>query len=191
MKLIRKGAHEKEKASFPVVATIGNFDGLHLGHQSIIEQLKVLAKERQCPSMVITFEPTPSEFFLGDKAPVRLLEFQQKFEILQSLGVDIMCVLHFNLEMSHLTAKAFVEKMLLEELGIVHLIVGDDFRFGFKREGNVDFLKSYEQEKSIRVTIARTVEEENERISSTRIRALIAAGNIQAAEHLLGRKVNK
>jgi len=189
MKLIRRRVHSPFEAGFKCVATIGNFDGVHLGHQAILKEAQELARAKDLPSVVITFEPTPSEFFLREKAPFRLMGFREKFEILQDLGIDLMCVLHFNLEMASTPAENFIQTILVQGLGVQDLVVGQDFRFGKNREGDLALLQKMGKSKGFSTHLAPTVLKDNHKISSTRIRHAMDQGKMEDVVSFLGRKV--
>ena len=135
MELIRS-LHNLRQHHKKCVATIGNFDGIHLGHQAIISQLKEIGHKHDLPSVVIIFEPQPQEYFSPDNAPARLTRFREKVEELNRLGVDRLVCLRFNEGLANLLAREFVEKLLIEGLDIRHLVIGDDFRFGKNRQGD-------------------------------------------------------
>jgi riboflavin kinase/FMN adenylyltransferase len=122
------------------VATIGNFDGVHLGHQSIVSDVVGKAKALNLPSVVILFEPQPMEFFAPESAPARLMRFREKYQYLESLEVDYLLCLAFNQHLAGLSADDFVDQVLCKRLQVKHLIVGDDFTFGRERQGNFAFL---------------------------------------------------
>src|SRR3989338_10450760 len=132
MELIR---NLSKKVGNSCVATIGNFDGVHRGHQQLLQQLKIQSTQYHLPSCVITFEPQPNEFFSKQSAPARLTKFREKIQLLQSYAVDQLACLRFNSQLENLEAEEFVQKILVEKLKIKYLIIGDDFRFGYKRQG--------------------------------------------------------
>lgn len=189
MKLVRKGAYSLPAEGIKCVATIGNFDGVHLGHQAIIRELQGWAKKTQLPSTVITFEPMPKEFFMREKAPKRLMQFREKFEALQQLGVEVMCVLRFNAAMAALLPEDFIRIILVEGLNIQRLVIGDDFRFGKDRKGDVTLLEQQGKIFGFSVTVMPMYLLNNQKVSSTRIREALAHGKIDEARNLLGRKV--
>lgn len=172
------------------VATIGNFDGLHKGHQAILKQLKATAKILHLPSVVVTFEPLPKEYFLKNiqlSTPLtRLTRFKEKWHYLKNFGIDIMVCLPFNEKLAQWRARQFVDTLLLEKLHVQHLIVGEDFRFGYQREGDLAFLQQY-SDKYFALEIASVVYFEEQRISSTRVREALLANDMVLAEKLLGR----
>ncbi len=190
MKLFRGFIHSFEqiryKSDRPAVVTIGNFDGVHRGHQAILEQLTLEAKKRNALATVVTFEPHPEEFFLKDKAPARLSRFAVKWQLLHSFGVEQVCILRFSRQLSQMSAADFVDKILVEKLATKHLIIGDDFRFGHNRQGDYNFLQTAGKNAGFTVTPTPTVCDKGSRISSTLVREALRAGNMELAEKLLG-----
>lgn len=169
------------------VATIGNFDGVHLGHQTIIQTLKQAAAQENLPTLVMLFEPQPKEFFAPDKAPARLTNLREKIQTLKNYGVDYVLCLPFNQAFRSLTAEYFIQRVLVDALKVKHLIVGDDFQFGANRGGDFSTLKAAGLEFDFKVEDTNTVCQNHERISSTRVREALAAGNLTKAQVLLGR----
>ncbi|TBU89811.1 bifunctional riboflavin kinase/FAD synthetase [Stutzerimonas kirkiae] len=169
------------------VATIGNFDGVHRGHQAILKRLRERALELGVPSCVVIFEPQPREFFAPQTAPARLSRLRDKLEWLAAAGVDRVLCLAFNRRLRELSAAEFVQKVLVDGLGVRHLEVGDDFRFGCDRAGDFAFLSEAAQREGFTVEAARTVEIDGVRVSSTRVRQALASGDFAHAEQLLGR----
>ena len=186
MQLIR-GVYNLRPEHKGSVATIGNFDGVHRGHQAVIKQLANEAARLNCKKTVITFEPLPQDFFLGEKAPGRLTPFRDKFIALEKLGVDQMLCLPFNQKLASLSAEDFIQQVLVEGLEIKSLVVGDDFCFGKNRSGNFSLLQQAGKQHGFAVQKTETFSEQNKRISSSRIRKLLEAGELQQAEKLLGR----
>lgn len=182
-----RGLHNLRPWHRGCVATIGSFDGVHLGHQAILHQLTGIARQHCLPAVVIVFEPQPHEFFSGDKAPARLMRLREKIQALLAAGVDRVLCLQFNQALRSLSAEAFVEKVLLDGLGIKHLVVGDDFRFGCDRRGDFALLQKMGSERGFAVTDTCTLQLDGQRVSSTRIRALLERGDFAAAETLLGK----
>jgi riboflavin kinase/FMN adenylyltransferase len=182
-----RGLHNLRPWHRGCVATIGSFDGVHLGHQAILRQLIDVARQHQLPAVVIVFEPQPHEFFSGDKAPARLMRLRDKIQALLAAGVQRVLCVRFNEELRSLSAEAFVEKVLLDGLGIKHLVVGDDFRFGCDRRGNFALLQEIGRERGFDVSDTCTLEIGGERVSSTRIRQLLELGDFALAETLLGK----
>jgi len=186
MKLIR-GLHNLNQPLPGCVATIGNFDGLHLGHQHVINQLKAVAEIKNLPSVVIVFEPQPVEYFAPDKAPRRLARFRDKIIHLSEMGIDIMVCLQFNKTLANLNAEQFVQQILIDRLNLKHLVIGDDFRFGKKRCGDFKFLQQSGKKLGFEVENSHTLLIDNERVSSTRIRQCLADNDMLQARQLLGR----
>lgn len=168
------------------VATIGNFDGVHLGHKTIIDQVKQKAAELDVPSVVMIFEPQPREFFQGADAPPRLMPFRQKFEALLAEGVDVVLCIRFDERFRRYSAMGFVEDVLIQGLAVRHLVVGDDFRFGCDRAGDFRLLEQVGQEHDFTVENTRTVTVDGERVSSTRVRNALNVNGLEEAERLLG-----
>lgn len=169
------------------VATIGNFDGLHQGHQRVIQSLIKLGKQLNLPTCVILFEPHPQEFFYPEKAPARLMRLREKIKFLQFLAIDRVLCLRFNKCLAECSAEEFVKKILVDKLGIKGVIIGDDFRFGRGREGDFHFLQKLGQEYGFKVFSTPTVLFENERIGSSRVRNAVWNADFKLAELLLGR----
>lgn len=186
MKLIR-GLYNIQPEHRGSVATIGNFDGIHRGHQAVIRQLHALARRHDCDTTVITFDPLPREYFMGDKAPARLTTLREKFIQFDRLGVDQMLTMPFNARLAEMTAQQFIDDVLVRGLAIKALVVGDDFRFGKGREGDFEMLRRAGDHYGFEVIDTETVSDEQGRISSTRIRDALAAGDLETAAALLGR----
>lgn len=186
MELIR-GLHNIKSRHYGCVATIGNFDGLHLGHQKVLEQLKEKAKKLNLPTLVITFEPLPQEYFQDTAAPARLLRLREKLEILKSYQIDRVLCLNFQQKLANFNAEEFVTNILLHHLGIKWLIVGDDFRFGHKREGDFYLLTHMGQRYGFQVSNTNTVMFNGQRIGSSAVRAALAKGDLVLTKELLGR----
>jgi len=182
-----RGLHNLRPWHRGCVATIGSFDGVHLGHQAILRQLLAVARQHQLPAVVIIFEPQPHEFFSGDKAPARLMRLREKIQAFMAAGVERVFCLQFNAQLRNLSAEEFIEKILLDGLGIKHLVVGDDFRFGCDRRGNFALLQAVGAERGFDVTDTCTLEVDGVRVSSTRIRQLLEQGDFASVEKLLGR----
>ncbi len=161
---------------------MGNFDGVHMGHRSVIN----LARKADVPLGVVSFEPHPRSFFAPDSPPFRLMNVASKRHRLAKIGVDVLYDLPFDEALSSLTALEFVRDVLGTGLGISHLVVGEDFRFGKGREGDVAFLQKFGPEHGFDVTIAPLVSGENGQYSSTAIRAALAAGQPEEAAKMLG-----
>ncbi len=169
------------------VATIGNFDGVHLGHQHIISLLQNKALTRNKQTMVIVFEPQPHEYFNPQSAPARLTRWREKMHCLAEYGIDWCVCLRFNDQFAMLSAKTFIEDIILKQLKIQELVIGEDFKFGKDRQGNAALLKHYAQQGSFQLDVLPDVELASQRVSSSLIRQALAEGDFVAAEHYLGR----
>ena len=169
------------------VVTIGSFDGVHLGHQAILNQVKAVAAELGLPSVVMTFEPQPQEFFSGERAPARLMRLREKVDALFEFGVGQVLCLQFNRELRNLTAAEFVRSVLVDGLGTRHLIVGDDFRFGCDRSGDFKMLSEMGETYDFAVQDTETLEVDGQRVSSTLVRQILERGNFERASQLLGK----
>lgn len=180
-----RGLINIKAADFGCVATIGNFDGVHLGHQALLKKLVKLAAQYQLPSLVILFEPQPNEYFKPDKIPPRLMRLREKILVLQQLNMDRVLCIRFNHNFAEMTAEQFIEQILLKKLGVRHLIIGDDFHFGHKRLGNFELLQRYTSPEFI-VEKIPSYQNHQVRISSTKIRHLLEQGDLNAANQLLG-----
>ena len=167
------------------VVTIGNFDGIHLGHQKIIAQLKEHAEKLKVPSVVISFNPTPQNFFGADHAV--LSSYEEKDFFLSSLGINYHLVINFNKEFSDINAQTFIEEFLLRKLNIKLCLVGDDFRFGKNRVGNFSLLQENGDKYGFAVEETATIKHNQIRISSTRIRECLQQNNLEETKKLLGR----
>ncbi|SFP78324.1 FMN adenylyltransferase /riboflavin kinase [Nitrosomonas cryotolerans] len=174
-------------AKTPVALTIGNFDGVHLGHQAMLARLKDAAKRLELTACVMTFEPHPREFFAPDQAPTRLTSLREKLELLAQSKVDRVQVYRFNYDFAKICAEEFIIRILKRELSVRWLLVGDDFRFGARRAGNFSMLQAYSSQYEFEVEEMPGFIIDNQRVSSTRIRQALAADNLRLAKHLLGR----
>lgn len=182
MQLLRLNALAPDFQLEKTAVTIGNFDGVHLGHQAMIAQLKQLAAAQQLKTLVMIFEPQPLEFFKGYEAPPRISSLREKVEYLTELGVDYIAVAKFDNYFRSLSAEAFAD-ILKYKLNAHSLVLGDDFHFGKNRQGNSEFLQQY----GFQVTNLNTILADGERVSSTRIRQTLQAGDLALAAKLLGR----
>lgn len=171
------------------VATIGKFDGVHTGHQLIVQQLRNKAAELQLPSVVILIEPHPEEFFAQSpqECPARLSELEEKLALLQDLGVDVVYKLNFDEALRNLSAQDYVERILVDGLGISALIIGNDFRFGHQRQGDFGMLKAYSERFGFELIESTSCEHDGIRISSTYVREQLQAGDFELVELLLNR----
>ena len=171
------------------VATIGKFDGVHLGHQLILDQLKQKAEQLGLPSLVILVEPHPEEFFAGDaeSCPARLTILQEKIELLESFGIDYVFQLKFDQQLSELSAEDYIAEILVDGLGVKSFIVGNDFRFGHLRKGDFKLLLEAGENFGFEVVETAAYERNGHRISSTFIREQLAKADFGLVEQLLGR----
>jgi riboflavin kinase/FMN adenylyltransferase len=169
------------------VATIGAFDGVHRGHQAVIGDLQARARALGLPSTVIVFEPLPREHFAPLAAPSRLMSFREKLPVLAALGVDRLLCIRFEAHFSAMSADAFIRRVFVDGLSARHIVVGDDLRFGHDREGNIELLRKAGVRYGFGVSPMPTVELDGERVSSTRLRRVLEAGDFSTAERLLGR----
>jgi len=179
--------HLPLRADCPVALTIGNFDGVHLGHRAMLERVEEAARSLALPSCVMTFEPHPREFFAPDQAPTRLTSLREKLEELAVQGVDRVFVTRFDYDFARISADEFVDQVLVRGLGVRWILVGDDFRFGARRQGDFDLLVHAGRHHGFEVERMRTVELDGVRVSSTAVRERLAAGDLSGAAKLLGR----
>jgi riboflavin kinase/FMN adenylyltransferase len=175
------------RADTPIALTIGNFDGVHLGHQAMLVRLRQEAAARRLPSAVMTFEPHPREFFAPDQAPTRLSSLREKLETLAGQGVGRTYVCRFDYDLARTPPEAFVERMLVRGLAVRWLLVGDDFRFGARRAGDFQLLRQMSAEHGFQVVAMSSVTVAGQRVSSTAVREALAAGELERAARLLGR----
>jgi riboflavin kinase/FMN adenylyltransferase len=175
------------RAAGPVALTIGNFDGVHLGHRAMLERLVAGARERKLASCALTFEPHPREFFSPETAPARLTRPREKLELIAEAGVERVHVLRFDARLSALAAERFIEDVLVQGLGTRWLLVGRDFRFGAKRAGDYAMLESAAKRFGFDIEALPDIGHDGERVSSSRVRAALAAGDLAGAARLLGR----
>ncbi|MDP1596621.1 MAG: bifunctional riboflavin kinase/FAD synthetase [Methylotenera sp.] len=175
--------HIPDSLQPPCALAIGNFDGMHSGHQALINQLIQTAETLNLTAAVMTFEPHPREFFTPESAPARLCSLREKLEYFAKTGVERVYVCRFNRRFAKVTAEEFMQTILREALHAEAILVGEDFRFGAMRAGSVvDFV-----EKKFNLISLPQVSLANARVSSTRVRSALAAGNLQEAALLLGR----
>jgi len=169
-------------------ATIGNFDGIHIGHAALIDAIATRAQNLQARTCVISFEPLPMEYFATpENVPPRLTWLREKWQALGDQRVDQLLLLRFNRQLATTSPADFIQQVLVDGLAISHLLVGDDFRFGLRREGDINMLREAGRRHNFTVEQADTIEHSGERVSSTRIRTLLKAGDLESAAALLGR----
>ena len=186
MRLIR-GLHNLRAADRGCVATIGNFDGVHLGHRAVFQRLLAWGRELGLPATVITFEPQPMEFFAADAAPARLTRLREKIAAIAADDIERIMLLEFGHRLAAMDADTFIRRLLIDGLGARFLLVGDDFRFGHNRQGDFALLQAAGREHGFTVEDLHTIKLGDERVSSTRIREALARGDLELARHLLGR----
>jgi riboflavin kinase/FMN adenylyltransferase len=168
------------------VVAIGAFDGLHLGHEVILQRARELAREREEPATVFTFEPTPAEYFALENPPARLTCFRERMDLLTDFGIDEVYCPHFR-TVRRYTHQRFVDELLVEKLRVGHVVVGHDFRFGANRGGTLEDLHAAGQRHGFGLTAIDPVFLDGRRISSTQIRKALVSGDLAAARHMLGR----
>ena len=176
-----------ERAEHGCVLTIGNFDGVHRGHQALLAQLRAKSEATGLPAAVLTFEPHPREYFAHEDRPRRLTSLREKILLLKDQGVDRLYIGRFNQKLAGLTAEAFIEDVLVHGLGVRHLLIGDDFCFGKGRKGNFAMLQAAGDKIGFGVESMHTFRHEDERVSSSAVRAALAEGDMPHAARLLGR----
>lgn len=186
MQVIR-GLHNLRSEHRGCVATIGNFDGVHLGHQAVFRHLREQAEALGLPTTVVTFEPQPMEFFSRESAPARLTRLREKLQALKEAEIDRVVLLEFGAKLASMEAGEFVQRLLVEGLDVRYLFVGDDFRFGKGRSGDMDMLRAVGKEHDFAVENMNSFVVGEERVSSTLIREALAKGELEAASHYLGR----
>ena len=187
MELIR-GLHCIAPRHHGNVVTIGNFDGVHHGHQMLLAHVRAKSGELGCPSLLMTFEPQPREFFRGETVPARLTRFREKVSLLRRLGIDRVLCVPFNERTARTPAGWVVKELLADRLGARYVVVGDDFRFGRGQEGDYQMLRDAGDEHGYGVSHMGTLTFEHGRVSSTRVRTVLAGGDFALAERLLGRR---
>ena len=186
MEVIR-GWHNVRPEHHGCVATIGNFDGVHLGHRALIDQLAALGRERGAPTTLVTFEPQPLEFFAGENAPPRLTRLREKLTALHALPLDRVALLRFDARLCAMSPVEFVESFLVAGLGVRVVVAGGDFRFGHRGEGNFDLLLSLGERHGFEVVRRETCRVRGGRVSSSWIRDALANDELEIARELLGR----
>ncbi len=186
MQLIR-GQYNLRSEHQRCVASIGNFDGVHLGHQAVFSALQERAKALGVPTTVIIFEPQPMEYFHVAQTPARLTRLREKLAAIEGCGIDRVLLLEFGPHLAAMPADEFIENILVNGLAIKHLFVGDDFRFGKDRGGDFPLLQQAGERHGFQVEDMNTISHKETRISSSRIRQALAQGDFAGAESCLGR----
>lgn len=187
MELVR-GIHNLKAQHQGCALSIGNFDGIHLGHQAVLTRLLQEAKQLDVPATVMTFEPQPEELFLGDHAPARLSRLRDKFVQLEKLALARLLCISFTRQFANISAEAFIEELLIKKLNVKYLVVGDDFHFGYQRKGDFKLLKQAGEKYGFEVVDTQSLVQQTQRISSTLIRDALAQGELESASLMLGRK---
>lgn len=186
MELIR-GLHNLRPRHRGCVATIGAFDGVHRGHQAVLRSLIEKGRELELPTTVILFEPLPREFFSPLESPPRLMSFQEKVAALRELGIDRVLRIRFDRKLSDVSAGDFLKRVFVDGLAVRYVVVGDDIHFGKGRKGNFELLQQAGVRYGFDVAQTNSVVQDGERVSSTRIRAVLETADFAEAEKLLGR----
>ncbi|SNR64762.1 FMN adenylyltransferase /riboflavin kinase [Methylobacillus rhizosphaerae] len=175
--------HFHQAADHPLAVAIGNFDGVHLGHQALLRHLSEVARDNGLKSAVMTFEPHPRELFIPDRAPTRLTSLREKLELFSEAGVEYVYVCHFNRRFAAISVETFMYDILRDRLDAKAILVGEDFRFGAGRQGGIeDFVRA-----GFNLQSQPKVDLDGQRISSTLVREALAQGRLNDAARLLGR----
>ncbi len=185
VELIR-GLHNLRPRHRGCVVTIGNFDGVHRGHKAVMDQLAAKGAELALPSLVLIFEPQPQEFFAPERSPARLTRLREKLHALDVDAVDRVLCVRFDARFAAVTAEEFVERILVAGLGARYVVVGDDFRFGYRRAGDFAFLQAAGRRHGFEVAQQATFAIDGERVSSTAVREALERGDLERAATLLG-----
>jgi riboflavin kinase / FMN adenylyltransferase len=186
MELVR-GLHNVDRAARGCVLTIGAFDGIHRGHQEMIRVLRTIAATQRLPAALLSFEPTPREFFARATPPARLTRFREKYAALDHYGVQRFVCLRFDSALRSMSADEFISQVLVDALGARHIVVGHDFKFGRNMAGSVETLRAAGPAAGFAVTEVPPFEIDGERVSSSLVRAALEAGDMAHATRLLGR----
>ena len=189
MQLISNIKDFKTKCKNPVI-TIGNFDGVHLGHQALLHEVIKKADEINGTSMAMTFEPHPKRVLKSDRHLPLITLYEQKIELFEKSGIDVLVCIPFNRQFASISADEFINNLLLETIGIKAIVIGKDYTFGKNRAGNINLLKQYASQKGFEVIVSNWIPVSGScpvRISSTKIRELVLDGKIEEAQQLLGR----
>ena len=184
--IIYKNLNIKKKHKGSVIA-IGNFDGLHIGHQKVLKEARQKAINRKLKFGLVTFEPVPTMFFNKNIKNHRINSFNQKIYFLKKIKLDFLIVINFNKAFSNLSAENFVTKILFEKLKSKYIFISKNFRFGRKRLGDIKTLKNFEKKYSYKILVTTPYKKKDKIVSSSLIRKIIQKGKIQEAERLLGR----
>ena len=186
MKIIR-GIENLNNEFTQCVVTLGNFDGVHLGHQQLINHLIEQGKKLNLPTVVMLFEPQPLEFFSKQNAPARLTSFKEKVQLIEKLGIDYIIAVPFTQTFANMSANAFIQDWLINKLSAKYIVIGDDFRFGHERKGDITFLQQYTHNNQFAVESMPTFVYDTLRVSSTAVREALFNSDFELARCLLGR----
>jgi len=184
MRILRYAATH---SAVPAALTLGNFDGVHLGHRAMLSMVMRAAQDRQLTSCVMTFEPHPRDFFAPERAPARLTSLREKLEQFAALGLQRAHVRRFHSAFARISAEAFIEDILVEQMQVRWLLVGDDFHFGAGRRGDIDMLQQASARHGFEVVQMPSLAIDGIRVSSTAVRERLAGGDLTGAARLLGR----
>ncbi len=174
-------------AETPIALTIGNFDGVHLGHQAMLTRLKNAASQLGLPACVMTFEPHPREFFSPDQAPTRLTSLREKLELLDKSGIDGVIVYRFNFDFAKINPETFITRILVKGFSTPWILVGDDIRFGARRAGEFSMLNDFSIKHHFEAEEMPSFAVNDQRVSSTSVREALTCGDLNHARQLLGR----
>ncbi|QCI16984.1 bifunctional riboflavin kinase/FAD synthetase [Buchnera aphidicola (Aphis helianthi)] len=186
MRIIR-GIHNLKKINSNSVVSIGNFDGVHLGHQKLLSNVYNIGKEKNLPTIIILFEPQPLEFFNHQNPPKRITKFREKIKYIQLYKIDIVLCIQFNIFFSNLSAEKFIIQILINKLNIKFIIIGKDFKFGSKRNGNISLLQEISKKYKFNIIEIKPLYKDNIKVSSTNIRKYLLENNFKLVQALLGR----
>ncbi|OCG06927.1 riboflavin biosynthesis protein RibF [Gilliamella sp. wkB178] len=186
MKIIRGIANLKNQFT-QCVLTLGNFDGVHLGHQQLINHLITKGNTLGLPTVVMLFEPQPLEFFNQESAPSRLTSFQEKIIFIEKMGIDYIIAIPFTQTFANMSADSFTQDWLINKLQVQHITIGDDFQFGYQRKGNITLLQQYAHNNAFTVESMPTLVWDGLRISSTAVRQALLNNDFKLTHCLLGR----
>jgi riboflavin kinase/FMN adenylyltransferase len=173
------------------VITIGNFDGVHIGHQALLHEVIEIADDIDGTSVAMTFEPHPMRILKPNHHPPMITLYEQKVELIERSGIDVIICVPFTRKFASLTAREFIEDLLIRKIGMKAIVVGKDYRFGKNRAGNLELLKTFSREMHFKVLVADWIKMSHnlrDRISSTKVRELVMAGQMEEAQKMLGRQ---
>jgi riboflavin kinase / FMN adenylyltransferase len=185
MKIFRSSAEVPETFG-PSVITIGNFDGVHIGHRQIMRRVVALAREKGCTPAVLTFDPHPARVLAPDRAPKLLMTIDQRLRSMEAEGIEAVFLIPFSVEFAKLTPEQFVEQILAGNLKAHTVLVGEDFRFGYRQAGNLDTLRALGERFGFTLEVVAGIARRGERVSSTAIRRLVVDGSVSRACRMLG-----